>query len=115
MLLVLSLVFAGLSLIALILGMVLVLVLSGQTRRRSGPEVGAEMVADRMTRGREGQVVVQRTAFAGKAARVERQATVSFGDLKRQVAAGQCLSVMPALLAIGGFVACSFSARSLPL
>jgi hypothetical protein len=108
MLLILALVFAGLSLVVLIVGGVLTLALSGQTRRRSGPEVGAEMMADRLDRNTEGHITAQRTAFVGKAAAVERQATVDFGELKQQIAAGQCVSVLPALLAIGGFVGLLF-------
>jgi len=47
---ILFLALTGLSVVALIVGTVWTAVVFGQTRRRSGPEVGAEIMAERMAR-----------------------------------------------------------------
>ena len=108
MLFILSLVFAGGSLIVLIVGGVLTLTFYGQTRYRSGPQVGAEIMNDHIDSEAEGHVVAQRSFFVGRAASVERQATIDFAELKRQLAAGNWSLMIPALLAIGGFVGLLF-------
>ena len=60
----LFIILAVLSLIALIVGFVLLLVRSGQTTRRSGEEVGAEMMADQMEDEWE-PVIADASAFKG--------------------------------------------------
>jgi hypothetical protein len=108
MLFILSLMLAGVSLIVLIVGGVLTLVFYGQTRHRSGPEVGAEIMSDHIDSEAEGRVVAQRSFFVGRAVSVERQATIDFAELKQQLAAGNWSLMIPALLAIGGFVGLLF-------
>lgn len=108
MLLILSLVFAGFSLIVLIIGGVWTLIRSGKTTRRTGPAIGAEIMNSALTSDDEGLIGVNRSTFVGKAVAVEREATIDFADLKAQFARGDYLSVFPALLAIGGFVGVLF-------
>jgi hypothetical protein len=101
---ILFLALAGLSVVALIVGTVWTAVVFGETRRRSGPEVGAEIMADRMARDSEGHVRPQYVFFKGKAEAVERKASLSFAEIKQQLMAGQWLDMFPVLLAIGGFL-----------
>ncbi|MFB0536999.1 MAG: hypothetical protein ACETWR_18700, partial [Anaerolineae bacterium] len=63
---ILFLALTGLSVVALIVGTVWSAVVFGQTRQRSGPEVGAEIMAERMTRDSEGHVGPQHVFFKGK-------------------------------------------------
>ncbi len=105
---VLSLLLAGLSLIALIVGGVLTLILSGQTTHRHGADVGAEIMGGQDDDDVDGAVVVQRSFFVGRAAAVNRHATIDLAEVKQQLAAGNCLSMIPALLAIGGFAGVLF-------
>ena len=101
---ILFLALTGLSVVALIAGTVWSAVVFGQTRRRSGPEVGAEMQAERMARDSEGQVGPQHVFFKGKAVAVERKASLSFAEIKQQLMAGEWLQMFPVLLAMGGFL-----------
>jgi hypothetical protein len=102
--LILFLILTGLSLVALVAGTALMLVRQGETRRRSGQEVGAEIMAEGMVDDdEEGAVVGQRTAFKGKAITVEREASISLADVKQQIGAGQWRQNLPALLVVGGF------------
>ena len=104
MLFILFLALTGLSVVALIAGTVWSAVVFGQTRRRSGPEVGAEMMAERMARESGGHVGPQYVTFKGKAVAVEREASFSFAEIKQQLMAGQWLDMFPVLLAMGGFL-----------
>jgi len=101
---ILFLALTGLSVVALIVGTVWTAVVSGQTRRRSGPEVGAEIMAERMARDSEGHTRPQYVFFKGKAVAVEREASFSFAEIKQQLMAGQWLDIFPVLLAMGGFL-----------
>ena len=101
---ILFLALTGLSVVALIVGTVWTAVVFGQTRRRSGPEVGAEIMAERMARDSEGHVRPQYVTFKGKAVAVEREASFSFAEIKQQLMAGQWLDMFPVLLAMGGFL-----------
>jgi hypothetical protein len=94
----------GLSVLALIVGTIWTAVGFGQTRRRSGPEVGAEIMAERMARDSEGHTRPQHVFFKGKATAVEKEASFSFAEIKQQLRAGQWLQMLPVLLAIGGFL-----------
>jgi hypothetical protein len=93
-----------LSLIVLLFGAVWALILFGQTRRRSGPEVGAEIMARRMDSDLEGIVGARRTFFKGKATAVEREASFSLAEIKQALREGRCLHMIPVLLVIGGFL-----------
>jgi hypothetical protein len=101
---ILFLALTGLSVVTLIVGTVWTAVFFGQTRQCSGPEVGAEMMAERMARDSEGHVKPQHVFFKGKAVAVEREASFSFAEIKQQLMAGQWLDMFPVLLAIGGFL-----------
>jgi len=101
---ILFLALTGLSVVALIVGTIWTAVVFGQTRRRSGPEVGAEVMADRMARHSEGHTRPQHVFFKGKAVAVDRKASFSFAEIKQQLRAGQWLQMFPILLAIGGFL-----------
>jgi len=101
---ILFLALTGLSVVALIVGTVWAAVGFGRTRRRSGPEVGAEAVAERMARDSEGHTRPQHVFFKGEATAVEKEASFSFAEIKQQLRAGQWLQMLPVLLAIGGFL-----------
>ena len=93
-----------LCVVALIGGTIWTAIAFGQTRQRSGPEVGAEAVAERMARDSEGHTRPQQVFFKGEAAAVEKKAEFSLAEIKQQLKAGQWLQMLPVLLAIGGFV-----------
>ena len=91
------------SLIALILGFVLFLTGSGKTQRRKGEQVGAQVMAEQTPDERD-PPVAQTAAFKGKAGRVEREASVSFAEIKDSIVLGNWRQVLPALLATGGMI-----------
>jgi hypothetical protein len=105
---ILFLALTGLSVVALIVGAVWTAVVFGETRRRSEPEVGAEMMAERMARDSEGHVGPQYVFFEGKGVAVEREASLSFAEIKQQLMAGEWLQMFPVLLATGGFLGLFF-------
>lgn len=109
MFLLLILAFAGVSLLFLIVGGVLTLIYAGQTRHRSGPEVGAEIMSDSFDPENGGQLNYKRSFFVGKAFSVERYAAIDFAEVKQELAAGNCLGMIPALMAISGFMGVFFS------
>jgi hypothetical protein len=101
---ILFLALTGLSVLALIVGAAWTAIVFGQTRRRSGPEVGAEMQAERMARDSVGHVEPQYVYFKGKGVAVERKASLSFAEIKQQLMAGEWLQMFPVLLAMGGLL-----------
>ena len=101
--LILFLVLTGLSVVALIAGTVWTTILFGQTRRRSGPEIGAEMMAERMAR-ESGGVKPRHVFFVGEGVAVDREAGFSYAEIKQQLMAGRCLQMLPVLLAMGGLL-----------
>jgi hypothetical protein len=101
---ILFLALTGLSVVALIVGTVWTALVAGQTHRRSGPEVGAEMMAERMARDSMGHTRPQYVFFKGKGVAVERKASFSFAEIKQQLSAGQWLDMFPILLAMAGFL-----------
>lgn len=98
---ILFLVLAAVSLVVLVIGTVWFLVSHGTTRRRSGEDVGAEIMAGQMEDDEDGYTI-QTTAFKGKGAMVEREASISLAEIKEMVRSGQGRQVLPALLALGG-------------
>ena len=100
---ILFLALTGLSLLALIAGTVLTAILFGRTRWRSGPEIGAEMMAERMAR-ESGGVKPQHVFFIGKGVAVDREANLSYAEIKQRLMAGQWLLMLPVLLAVGGLL-----------
>jgi hypothetical protein len=94
---------AALSLIAIVAGSIWMLVSAAQTHRRWGPDVGAEIMAG-PTSGDEGRFqVAESGVFKGNGVEVKREATISFADVKRQIASGQWQAALPALVTMAGF------------
>jgi hypothetical protein len=98
------LILTGLSAAALIGGSVWTVVAYGETRRRTGADVGAEFLADSMADDIDGPPVAQATLFKGKAVQVQGEATVSFAEIKQSIRTGQWRRLLPILLAIAGFL-----------
>lgn len=92
-----------LSILALAAGFVWVLVNKGETSQRSGEDVGAEMISERLEDDEEWSLA-DKTAFRGQAEVVEREASISFKDIKKQVKSGNWQEALPLLLAVGGFL-----------
>lgn len=84
-------------------GFMWTLVSNGSTSRRSGEEVGKEIIEDRLEDEWETSVA-QKTAFKGVASSTEREVTVSFRDIKTQIRAGQWRQALPILLVLSGFL-----------
>jgi len=95
------LVLTGLSAVAMITGFVWMLAASGRTRRRSGPEVGAEIMGGQMAE--EGETLAEGTVFKGKGVAVSREVDLSFAEIKGMIRARRPEAV-PALLAAGGLL-----------
>ena len=84
-----------LSLILFIIGVTWILVTRGKTHRRSGEEVGKEVMSTQMD-----EVVF----FKGKAAAVEREASIGLDDIKSAIKAKDWGTILAILLLIGGFL-----------
>jgi hypothetical protein len=96
-------VLTAISLIVLIVGLVWWLAGSGKTTRRSGPEVGAEIMGGMGNDDPEmGATLLDKSAFAGKGVAVEREAAVSYAEVKRMVRGRQWREALPPVLAIAG-------------
>lgn len=92
-----------LSILALAAGFVWVLVNKGETSHRTGEDVGAEMMSEQLEDDEEWSPA-NKTAFRGQAEVVEREASLSFKDIKKQVKSGNWQEALPLLLAVGGFL-----------
>lgn len=89
--------------ITLIIGFIWMLTASGKTTRRSGPEVGAEIMGGSAGDDDEaGITLLEKSVFAGKAVAVEREAEVSYTDIKRMVRERRWRAALPPLLAMIG-------------
>jgi len=97
----LFLVLTGLGAACMITGFTWLLVTSGQTRRRSGPEVGAETMAGQM--GDEGEELASGTVFKGTGVAVSREAEYSYAEIKRLIRERRPEAI-PLLLAAGGLL-----------
>ena len=94
-----------LCLIATIAGFVLILTNKGQTQRRSGGEVGRELMSEFLQDDEgEAMVVAETTFFKGKAESAEASASISFGEIKGMLTSGQWRRALPLVLALGGFL-----------
>lgn len=92
-----------LSGLTLIVGSAWGLVTGGRTTRDSGEELGAEIFDEQL--GDEKEITVyQKSAFRGKAGSVQRETSLSFAEIKRELKRGQWRKALPFLLAIGGFL-----------
>jgi len=88
-------------------GFVWTLVLRGHTTRRSGAEVGVEYMEEEMARRdfRAGKTSLGRKAwFWGKAWAVDREAAVSYKELKTMWRRGSYGALLPMALLLGGFL-----------
>ena len=95
-----------LSLIVLIVGFIWLLTSHGQTTRRSGPDVGAEIMTgmgdDVVDDDDEAIPLVEKSVFVGTGAQVTRDVDMSFGDIKGMMRDRQWRGALPALLAMAG-------------
>ena len=89
------------SLIGLIVGFIWMLISSGQTQRRSGDHIGANIIDD----GEDESVFTsQGSVFKGKATQVDIESSYSFAEIKSQVAEGHWKTVLPVILVAGGLI-----------
>ena len=96
---------AILCLAATIAGFVLLFTNRGQVERRSGEEVGRELVSEFMEDDEDEAVVVaEKTFFKGRAASVEAGTSISLGEIKGMLTSGEWRRAVPLLLALGGFL-----------
>ena len=93
-----------LSLLVLIIGAIWTVLTQGETRRRSGTDVGAEIMAEQMADERDGYVTTPQTAFKGKATAVEGEASISLAEVKQQLRSGHWRQMLPVLLTIAGLM-----------
>jgi len=99
-------IFSGFVMLA---GVVSILVTRGRTTHRSGPDVGAEIMTDQeIGGGSQLGAGYSKTVFHGKASMVRREVEVSMGEIKAGMKAGQWGRVLPAIMALTGFVALLF-------
>ena len=99
--------------VALVAGFIWFMVSSGRTTRRSGREVGAEVMgaATDQEGDEEGQVSIPlagKTWFRGTGVSVNSEASLSFAEIRQQIKTGNLRQVLPALLAIVGLVGTLF-------
>ena len=99
---ILFLALAVLSLIVLIVGFIWLLTAHGRTTRRSGPDVGAEIMTGLGDGDEDAIPLVEKSVFVGTGAQVTRDADVSFGDIKGMLRDRQWRAALPALLAMAG-------------
>jgi Flp pilus assembly protein TadB len=98
---------AALSLIALVAGVAWWLISAGKTTRRSGRDVGAEVMGSGPSDSEgAGATLIDKSAFVGTGVTVESVAETSSADIKQALRAGQWRSALPPLLAICGL--CGF-------
>ena len=100
--LVLFLALTLLSVIALVMGFILVFSSSGEMRHNSGEEVGAQIMGEQISE--DNTSVVQKTFFRGKAVSSGRETSISFREIKEQFSAGHYSEALPVILAVGGFL-----------
>jgi hypothetical protein len=96
-----------LSLIVLIVGFIWLLTSRGRTIRRSGPDVGAEIMTGMGDEGVDGDAdeaipLIEKSVFVGTGVKVTRDADVSFGDIKGMLRDRQWRGALPALLVMAG-------------
>jgi hypothetical protein len=96
------LVLAILSLILLVVGTIWLLAGGGQTTRRSGPDVGAELLGGIGGEDDEGIPVAETSIFVGKGIQVSRSVEISYTEIKQLVRDRQWRAALPFLLAMTG-------------
>ena len=101
-------IFFGLVLVA---GFVWGLIVRGKTTKRSGRDVGAELMGEKMDDGMIGpgkKTLVRRTWFRGKGVEVDREAEYSYSEIKKMLSEERFLEALPALLVMTGIVGLTF-------
>jgi hypothetical protein len=81
--------------------------LRGKTTRRTGAEIGAEIMEEKMDRQAliSGKSMIGRKAFfRGKGWAVDREASFSYAEIKRNLREGNITAVLPALLVMIGLI-----------
>jgi hypothetical protein len=96
------LVLAILSLILLVVGTIWLLAGGGQTTRRSGPDVGAELMGGIGDENDEGIPVAETSIFVGKGIQLSRSVEISYTEIKQLVRDRQWRAALPFLLAMTG-------------
>jgi hypothetical protein len=97
----------SISLLSLFTGVVWTLILHGQTTRRTGAQVGAEFMEEKMARQafREGKASLARRAwFWGKGWAIEREAAFTYAEMKAMWRKGSYGAVFPMALALTSLV-----------
>ena len=98
------LILAVASLIALIVGFILLMTSRGETTRRSGREVGAEIMGSLGEEETEGVSipVLEKSVFVGTGVSVTRETEMSYAEVKQLVRDRRWRAALPPLLVIGG-------------
>ena len=98
------LILAVASLIALIVGFILLMTSRGETTRRSGREVGAEIMGSLGEEETEGVSipVLEKSVFVGTGVEVSREVEMSYAEVKQLVRDRRWRAALPPLLVIGG-------------
>lgn len=95
----------ALCLAAAIAGFVLALTSRGRSSVRKGPEIYAEMMAERMERENRMQAPVAQAGVAyGKGIAWERRAVYTLPEVKQAIGERRYGAVLPALLGTGGLL-----------
>lgn len=97
------LILAVLSALILVAGFVWMLVVRGETTRRSGPDVGAEIMGSGAGEDDGVQVtLLEKSVFKGAGVSVSREAGISYVEMKRLLGEGNWKAALPPLLAAVG-------------
>jgi hypothetical protein len=100
---VLFVVLTVISAIALIVGVIWWLATSGKTTRRSGPDVGAEIMGGSTSDDDEvSMTLLEKSAFVGKGVAIEREAGISYAEVKQMLRDREWRAAIPPLLALLG-------------
>ncbi len=88
-------------------GIIWILRQRGQTTRRSGAEIGAEIMAEnleRRSRMRGDSASYQKTFFWGKGWAIKREASISYKELKKLMGEGDLNIIVPVGLVFIGMI-----------
>lgn len=100
---VLFVVLTVISALVLIVGAVWWLATSGKPTRRSGPDVGAEVMgAPASDEGEIGATLLEKSAFVGTGVAEAREAGISYVEIKRLLQAREWRAALPPLLGMLG-------------
>ena len=98
---ILLLILTAISCLSLVIGFIWFLVAKGETFQKSG-EIGGQIMGEQP--GDNDSPVFQDTAFKGKAKSVQREASISFTEIKASLVAGHYSEAFPSLLVIIGIL-----------